>query len=172
MTLKPPRAGEILAAVFGALLALSLFLPWYRASEPAAGCPAGSSCPRETVTGFEAFAAVDALLVVVAAGGVALLVLEMTQRTSAVPVAWSALVFLAALVGVGLSLWRTVAPPGDGLEPLFALLGLLACSGVAVACLLSMRNDSPAAPARAGGGAASLPDPLPVPDGTGGGGAR
>lgn len=164
MRLKPPRVGEILAAVFGVLLALSLFLPWYRTPAPAGSCPpAQGECPRETVTAFQAFAAVDILLLLVAAGGLALLALEVTQRTAAIPVAWSALLTSLALVALAVVVWRVAAPPEVGYEPLFALLGLVACGGVVVACILSMRNDSPAARwARPGRG--SVPDPLPVPE--------
>lgn len=164
MTLKLPRVGEILAAAFGALLALSLFLPWYRTAEASPACPAGEAgCPRETVTGFEAFGAIDILLLLVAIGGVALLVLEMTQRTHAVPVAWSVLLMLLALLALAVVAWRTLSPPGEGYEPLFALLGLVACGGVAAGCFLSMRNASPATRAVRGAGGSEPPEPLPVP---------
>jgi hypothetical protein len=168
MSLNPPRVGEILAGVFGALLVLSLFLPWYRTAEPATvGCdPERASCPQETLTGFEALAAVDVVLLVVGLGGVALLLLEMTQRTTAVPVAWSALLAPLAVVGFVLVLWRVISPPGEAEEPLFAFLGLVASGGITAATLLSMRNEShgwrsrgPVGPVPAGGS----PEPLSVP---------
>ena len=177
MKLNPPRVGEILAGAFGALLVLSLFLPWYRTAEPAtAGCGAGqASCPRETVSGFEALAVTDIVLLAVAIAGVALLLLEMTQRTAAVPLAWSALLAPVALIAFALVLWRTLAPPGGAAdEPVFAFLGLVATGGLAIAVLIGMRNEGYGWRARVprGGGpggapGAGLPDPLPVPRATG-----
>lgn len=171
MRLNPPRVPEVLAGAFSALLAVSLFLPWYRASEPAPGCDAGrAGCPRETATAFEAFAAIDILLLLVAGGGFALLVLEMTQRTPALPVAWSAMMAPLVIVALGLVVWRTTAPPeGAGDEPVFALLGLVATGALAAAVLLSMRSESygwraSVGRGAGGGGAAGLPEPLPVPN--------
>jgi hypothetical protein len=169
MKLNPPRVGEILAGAFGALLALSLFLPWYRTSDPAVGCDTrAAGCPRETVTAFQALAVVDVVLVVVALGGVALLLLEMTQRTTAVPVAWSALLAPLAVVAFGLVLWRVLDPAGGaGDEPVFAFLSLVASGGLLAGVLLSMRSESygwrSSRGAGSSGGAGRLPDPIPAP---------
>lgn len=166
MKLNPPRVGEILAGAFGALLLLSLFLPWYRTPEPATtGCATErANCPRQAISAFEALAVVDVVLLLVALGGVALLVLEMTQRTPAVPLAWSALLAPFAVVAFGLALWRTLAPPGGpGDEPVFALLGLVASGGLAVGVLLSMRSESYGWRSRTDFGSAGLPEPLPSP---------
>lgn len=175
MKLNPPRVGEILAGAFGALLVASLFLPWYRTPEPAvAGCEADrAACPRETVTAFEALAIVDVVLLLVGLGGVVLLLLEMTQRTTAVPVAWSALLAPLAVVALALALWRTLAPPeGAGDEPLFAFLALIASGGLAAGVSLSLRSESYGWRARPGGsasGGARLPEALRVPRGAGDG---
>jgi hypothetical protein len=175
MRLNPPRVGEILAGAFGALLVLSLFLPWYRSTEPATvGCgPEQATCPRETLTGFEALAVVDVVLLLIGLGGVVLLFLEMTQRSPAVPVAWSALLVPLAVVGFVLVVWRVLVPPGDAVEePLFAFLGLVASGGLTAATLLSMRSESYGWRARGSGGASGgrgLPEPLSVPRVPGGG---
>lgn len=161
MRFKPPRVGEILAGAFGLLLLLSLFLPWYRAST---GCPR-EPCPAMETTAFEAFAAVDIYLLIVALAGVGLLLAETTQRAPAMPVAWAALAAPLALVAFCLALWRTLDPPGGADEALFALLGLLAAGGLTVACFVSMRAEGVdqrrAREAYAATGAP--PDPLPVP---------
>jgi hypothetical protein len=163
MKLNPPRAPEILAGAFAALLILSLFLPWYRASDSASGCPPGQpDCPRPTASAFESFAVLDIVLLLVAVGGIALMFLEMTQETPAVPVAWAGLLVPAALVAFGLVLWRTLAPPGGTTdEPVFALLGLVASGGLFAATLLSMRSESYGW--RSQPGEPRLPDPLPAP---------
>jgi hypothetical protein len=171
MPLHPPRATEILAGAFAALLILSLFLPWYRASDAASGCaPGQADCPRATATAFESFAVLDIVLLLVGIGGIALMVLEMTQETPAVPLAWAGLLTPAALVAFGLVVWRTLAPPGgEGDEPVFALLGLVASGGLLAATLLSMRSEGYGWRSRPG--ERRLPDPLPTPsvagDGTG-----
>lgn len=169
MRLNPPRVGELLAGVFGALLLLSLLLPWYRTPEPAtARCDEVSqACPRATVSGFEAFGVLDVYLLVIALVGVGLLVAEVTQRTSAIPTAWAALAAPLAFVAAALALWRTLAPPGGSVdEPLFALLGTIAAGGITVGSLLSMRNEGAGAGAarpRAGARAEAEPELLAAP---------
>lgn len=167
MRLKPPRVAEILAAAFGALLLVSLLLPWYR-EEVVCIQVVGADCPasRSGDTAFEAFAALDVYLLLVALAGLALLALEMTQRAPAIPVALSALGAPLALVATALVLWRVLDPPAEGVEPLFALLGLISSAGLAMAFALSMRNEGldrrrPSA-SRSGGGF-TLPEPLSVP---------
>jgi hypothetical protein len=163
MKLKPPRVAEILAGAFAALLILSLFLPWYRSSEQAAGCvPGQADCQRDTASAFEAFGVLDILLLLVGIGGLALLVLEMTQDTPAVPVAWSALLLPPAVVVFALVLWRTIAPPGPSDdEPVFALLGLVASGGLVTATMLSMRSERYGW--RSGAVGEVSPEPLPAP---------
>ena len=157
MHLKPPRVGEILAGVFGALLLVSLFLPWYRQSLVCAAGP----CPQPRATGFEALAVLDLFLVVVAFAGVGLLVVEMTQRTPAIPVAWAAIAALLGLVTMGLVLWRTLDPPPGwtDAEPVFVLLALIASAGLTAGCFLSMRDEGVRRSADSG---ASGPAPIPA----------
>jgi hypothetical protein len=152
MTLKPPRVGEIVAGACGFLLVFSLLLPWYRTE----------SGEAVSTSGFEAFSALDVFLALVAASGMGLLVAEVTQPTAAVPVAWSAIAALLALLALALVLWRTLDPPIDGTEPVFALLGLLATAGIAAGCLVSMRDERPPT----GAAEPPRPDPptLPVPE--------
>ncbi len=159
-----------MAGAFAALLTVSLFLPWYRASEPPGGCAPGEvGCTRETLSAFEAFAALDILLLVIVAGVAGLLVLEMSQRTPAVPVAWSAALVPPAIVAAGLVIWRTLDPPSNAVdEPVFALLGLVSAVGLVVAVLIGMRSESHgwrSTPRTGRGGrlGGRGPEPLPVP---------
>jgi hypothetical protein len=173
MRLKPPRVGEIVAGAAGAVLLVSLFLPWFRATAVGA-CPPGSGCPgggNVDEIAFEAFAVLDVLLVVLALAGMGLLAAELVAKTPAVAVAWAA---LTALLGIVTTLWVLVAvlaPPGSGFEPLFALLGLAAAAGVTVGTFLSMRDEGFGLRPK-GSLDATLsrsadpvgPEPLPVPD--------
>lgn len=143
MRVKPPRLGEILAGAFGALLLVSLFLPWY--GKEAGYCiqVAGASCPPETVpdTAWEAFAVLDLAVLGLALAALGLLVSQTTQRTPAIPVAWGALTVPLGLVVTVWVLVRTLSPPGEGLDPLFAFMGLVASAGVTVGALLSIRDE-------------------------------
>lgn len=129
MDLRRLRAGEWVAALSGALLLVSLFLPWYGAG-------------AEDASGWEAFAVVDVALALVAAFGVSLLVVTASQRVPAVPVALSAIVTIVGMIGVVLVLVRLADLPGgfDGRE-LGVWLGLLAAIGIVAGSALAMRDE-------------------------------
>lgn len=140
---KPPRLGEILTGVSGVVLLLSLFLPWYR--EKSGTCPASRAgdCPDPQSAGsaWAAFSALDVFLLVLALAAIGLLVTEMTQRTPAIAVAWAAVTTPIGLAGTLWVLVRTLSPPEAEVEPLFALLGLVAAAGITIGCVLSMRDE-------------------------------
>jgi hypothetical protein len=171
VNLKLPRVGEIVAGAGGAGLLASLFLPWY--GTDAAGCPAPpASCPTSEATGFEAFGVLDVVLVAAAVAAIALLLLEATQPTAAIPVAWSAITALLGLVAVPWALYRTLDPPAgaEHLDTRFAYLGLIASVGIAAGAWMSMRDEGfglrpgpGIEPTLDRGAASPSPDPLPVP---------
>jgi hypothetical protein len=133
MDLRRLRAGEWIAAVSGAALFVSLFLPWYGTPRDGGGAE---------LTAWESLAAIDLLLAVVAAGGLALLLVTATQRVPAVPIALSVFVTLAGLFGVVLVLVRVAGLPDgvDGRE--WALwLALAAALGVTAGGSLAMRDE-------------------------------
>ena len=141
MDLRRARIGEWLSGGLGACLVVSLFLPWYCASAARAGCPAG-----ERASGWEALAVVD--LVLLAAGAIALaaLVLTLTQRTPAVPLAVTSLGVLVALVAAVLAVVRLVAAPdpagGEASVPLLgAWLGTGAALGLIASLLAAVRDE-------------------------------
>jgi hypothetical protein len=136
MDLRRLRAGEWIAAVSGAVLFLSLFLPWYGAG-------------AEDASGWEALAAVDVALALVAASGVSLLLITASQRVPAVPVALSAMATLVGLIGLVLVLIRMGNLPDgfDGRE-LGVWLGLLATLGIVAGAALSMRDERLSPPGR------------------------
>ena len=111
MDLRRLRAGEWITAACGVALLVSLFLPWYDA-------------PR--LTAWEALAALDVLLALVAACAVAFLLLTAGQRVPAVPIAFSVLVTYAGIAAVILVAARALSLP-DGAE--WPRMGALARAG-------------------------------------------
>jgi FtsH-binding integral membrane protein len=130
MDLRRLRAGEWIAALSGVALLVSLFLPWYGAGA------------EDDASGWQALAAVDVALALVAAFGVVLLVITASQRVPAVPIALSAIVTLVGLIGVVLVLVRLADVPGgfDGRE-LGVWLALIATIGIVAGGALAMRDE-------------------------------
>jgi peptidoglycan/LPS O-acetylase OafA/YrhL len=129
MDLRRLRSGEWVAAVSGVALLVSLFLPWYGAGP-------------EDASAWEALAAIDVALALVAASAVALLVITASQRVPAVPIALSAFVTLAGLIGLVLVLVRVASVPGDFDGREWALwLGLLAAIGIVAGSSFAMRDE-------------------------------
>ncbi|MGI8585632.1 MAG: hypothetical protein ACR2KY_04430 [Thermoleophilaceae bacterium] len=173
MRLTPPRLGEILAGAAGAVLLVSLFLPWFRATAVAA-CPPGSGCPgggNVDEIAFEAFAVLDLLLAALALAGIGLVIAQVAAHAPAIPVAWASLTVLLGIVTTIWVLVSVISPPGQTFEPLFALIGLAASAGVTIGALLSMRDEGfgvrpkPGIEATLSRTADRGPEPLPVPDG-------
>lgn len=133
MDLRRLRAGEWIAAVSGALLVVSLFLPWYTAGEA-------------DVSALEAYSVVDVLLLGVGLLGIALLVVTATQRTAAVGVASDALLTIVAGIVLVVAAIRAANIPGD-LEAsgagraAFLWIGLSAAAGVFVGAVIAMRDE-------------------------------
>ena len=106
MDLRRPRPGEWLAGAAGAALVASLFLPWYEGARA-----------RSSVSGWEAFAAVDVILAVAGLLGALLLVISTMHRTPAAPIAAAALCVPVATVALALAAIRLAEPPnlaGEG----------------------------------------------------------
>jgi hypothetical protein len=155
MDLRRLRAGEWMASVSGAVLLVSLFLPWYDAGDANASA-------------WEALAVVDVALALVAAFGVALLPITATQRVPAVPIAFSAFVLLAGLIGTVLVLVRAAGLPDGADGRGWALwLGLIAALGMAAGGGVAMRDERLSPPGRhtdlTGRPAASPPEIEPIP---------
>ena len=132
MDLRRLRAGEWVAAAAGVALLVSLFLPWY--AERSA---------------WQSLAVIDVLLALVAACGVALLLVTATQSAPAVPLAFSVFVVLAGALGLVLVLSRLLSLPewaeGRDWGIWLALAGAL---GIVAGGLLGMRDERLSAPDR------------------------
>lgn len=129
MDLRRLRAGEVVASLSGAVLLVSLFLPWY-------------SSDGEEASAWQALSAIDVALALVALLAASLLSVTATQRVPAVPLALSAFVTLAGLIGLLLVLVRLGSLPGaaDGREG-GLWLGLLAVAGIVAGGGFAMRDE-------------------------------
>jgi hypothetical protein len=107
--LRRLRAGEWLAAAGGAALIASLFIRWY-----------------DDRTGFEALAVIDIPLVLLAALGIALGVLQATQDSPAKPVGASVLCVTFGAIGVLIVLVKLVVPGDPELGVFLALASTVA----------------------------------------------
>jgi hypothetical protein len=156
MDLRRLRAGEWIVAVSGVALMVSLFLPWYgRESGTAPGELAGLTAyapvptASESLSGWGAFAAIDAVLALIAASAVGLFVVTATQRVAAVPIALDALVALAGFAAMALVFVRVLALPGDAAGREWGLwLGLASAAGIAAGGMLAMRDERLSPPGR------------------------
>jgi hypothetical protein len=134
MDLRRLRVAEWITALSGTALLVSLFLPWYTSS-------------ADDATAWQALAVIDVLLALVAAFGVALLPITASQRTAAVPIAFSALVSLAGVIGVLLVLFRAANLPDGADGRGWALwLALAAALGIVAGSWLAMRDERLAPP--------------------------
>lgn len=133
MNLVRLRAGEWLAAAAAVAIAVTLALPWY-----------GARAGEDTVTGFESFAVIDVLLLVVAAVGLTLAILQATRTSPALPVAFGVLTVTTGLIAVLLVLYRLINEPGpdDFIEVRAgAWLGLAAVVALTAGGWLSIANE-------------------------------
>lgn len=145
------RWGELLAAAGGLGLAASLFLvDWYEravaVSLPGAGPTDAVGQATERLDGWQALTILRWLLLATAVAGIALAVIQATQRSTGLPATFSVAVTWLGLLSSLLLLYRIVNQPGPddrvGVEP-GAWLGLLTALMVAVGAWWSMRDESP-----------------------------
>ena len=129
MDLRRLRAGEWAAAASGAVLLVSLFLPWYGSGD-------------DTLTAWQSLAFIDVLLAIAALSGLALPVVTATQRVPAVPIALSAFVTIAGMLAVVLVVTRIASLPdgADGRE-WGVWLALAGAFGVLAGGAFSMRDE-------------------------------
>jgi FlaA1/EpsC-like NDP-sugar epimerase len=100
MDVRRVRTWDWLTGLAGALLLVSLFLPWY-------------SLLGVSATGWESFSVVDVILALAALCAIALPVVTAVQRTAAVPQAFAASIAWVLIAAAVLALVRLVNPPAD-----------------------------------------------------------
>ena len=125
MDLRRLRAGEWLALAGGVLLIVSLFLPWYG-----------------DVSGLEAMSIIDILLVLIAAVAITLPILQATQTSPALPVAFGVLTATTGAIGVLLVVFRLIDSPGEvGGVASGAWLGLASALALTVGGWRAIANE-------------------------------
>lgn len=154
MDLRRVRAGEVITALAGAALLVSLFLPWYSYRLESGGrVDPESRLLDGELSAWEAFAITDVLLALLAIAALALILVTAAQRVPALPLAMSSLLVLASLVALLLVLARLIwepsapdvtaagAPFVDWTRKLGAYLALASVIGVGAGGLVAMRDE-------------------------------
>ena len=129
MDLRRLRAGELIAGVWGLVLLVALFLPWYSDED-------GSR------TGWQSLGALDVVLAVLALAALAIPVVTALQRVPAVSLAHESLTTLAGLLAVVLVLIRVLNMPDWATEREWGLwVALAATIGIVIGGLIAMRDE-------------------------------
>jgi hypothetical protein len=154
MDVRRIRAGEVLAALAGVALFVSLFLPWYsyRLERGGRTDPASRLLDGE-LTAWESFALTDLLLALLALAALALIVVTAAQHVPAVPLALSSLLVLASVLGLLLVLARLIwepsapdvtdagAPFVDWTREPGVFVALASVLLIGAGCLIAMRDE-------------------------------
>jgi hypothetical protein len=146
------RGAELLAGTAGVVLLVDTFLPWF---EFRSG----------KLDAWQSYAVVEVVIAAAIVMAFVLVVLTLTARTTAAPVAaavWTTLVGLIATIWVLVSV---LVKPGGALENCYgSWLGLAATVAILVAGWLAMRDERPRRGVDVHAPSDNLPPPLPPPD--------
>ncbi|MBV8952871.1 MAG: hypothetical protein JO153_22130 [Solirubrobacterales bacterium] len=139
MNLEPRRlrTGEVIVGAGALVLLVSLFaLDWYGPSGQHAG-------PRPSSTGWSGLTTLRWLILVTAACGLALTVLQAVRRAPAVPVSLSVVVTVLGLLCTLALIYRVlINPPGaDVDQKVGAYVGLISAAAIACGGWLSLRQE-------------------------------
>ncbi len=137
--------GEWLVGLAGVTLLVSLFLPWFDQRIQCVQAP----CPPVEESGWESFAVTDVIMLVVAVGALALLLVTARFRSASPAIAYEAMLTLIGTAALAVVAIRVLSPPGDVVgRGIGAWLGLLASAGVVAASLVAMRDERLSRPGR------------------------
>ncbi len=152
MDLRRLGAGEWLVGLGGIALLVSLFLPWYEGG-------------GDELSAWDTLAVTDVLLALIAAFALLVWIVTVTQRVPALPLALDGLLWIAALFGVLLVLWRVLSVPGEADGRAWALwLGLVGALGILVGSWRAMADERLSTPGRTTDLAGVPVDPPPLPE--------
>ena len=140
------RAADLVAGAGGLALLASMFLHWYAVDVLLTGGPP----LRAEATAWQAFSVLDVVLALLALVPLALVVLQATRRSPALPVLFSVLSTVAGMLAAFLIACRLLDQPGPNdlvdVEA-GAWLGLLAALVIAAGGWRSTRDEAmPGAP--------------------------
>ena len=143
---------ELLAGAAGVVLLVDTFLPWFQFRSG-------------KLNAWQSFTVTEVVIAAAVVMAFALVVLTLTARTTAAPVAaavWTTLVGLIATIWV---LVRVLASPGGALENCYgSWLGLAATVAILVAAWLSIRDAAARRGVDVRAPSDDLPPPLPPPE--------
>jgi hypothetical protein len=148
MSLRRLRVGEWIVFFASVALAVSTFLPWYGYKVPATtGTGIPLNLPDQTA--WDALTVVLAFALLAAAVGLALGFLTATQRSPALPVAFSVFATLFGIVATILVAYRVGNPPGP--NAIFeieygAWIGLAGAASIAAGAWMAMADERPTGP--------------------------
>ena len=132
MDLGRLRGTDYVVGVLAAALLGSLFLDWFES-------PAGT-----TLNAFEAFSATDVVLALLGLMALGIVGLTAAQRTSAVPVAWTALTAAVSLIALPFIFVAALTVPDDGYtRGIGPVLGVAFTLGLTGAVWSTMRSERP-----------------------------
>lgn len=152
MDLGRLRGTDYVVAVLAAALLGTLFLPWYEIGFTANEVPTDDgftgygvfTIGDQVLNAWQSYAVTDVVLALFAVMALGIVFLTASQRTSAVPVAWSALTAAVSLVATGFMLVAALTVPEDGLvREVGPVLGLALTLGLTGAVWSTMRSERP-----------------------------
>jgi hypothetical protein len=108
------RDGDLIAGAGAVALLAAMFLHWYGAAgiDVPPGATGYAPLSGAEATAWQAFDVLDVILALLALVPLALVVMQMTRRSPAVPVALSVLTWVAGMLAALLILYRIVNQPG------------------------------------------------------------
>jgi hypothetical protein len=159
MALNRLRPGETIAGACGVLLLAVMFAPWYEIggnlSGPnaeilrAAAARRGVDLSRDA---WQSFGVIDVVMALAVLAAIGLVVLTLTQRSVALPVAASVVVTVLGALAALLVLYRLINEPALTVRAvkapdqlidikLWAYLGFVLCGGIALGGFLTMADE-------------------------------
>lgn len=129
MSLRRLRSGELIALAGAICLIISLTLPWYENAQGKLGA-------------WATFGPAVALLILAAAGALALVLATVTERTTAIPVAAGVWSTLFGMIGTVAAIVRLLERPEHATELCAgAWLALIGALAVLIGSWQSMRDE-------------------------------
>jgi hypothetical protein len=141
MRLDRLRGGEMLAGAGGALLLVTLFLPWFGKVSPFCEPLPGYSCGHN-VSAWGAFGFTDIVLLLAALCGMAVAIAGTNSKTDT-QITSASLTVPVALLATLLVLYRLLDPVGNKDLRFGIFLGLGACLAITYGSWRAVRNERP-----------------------------
>jgi hypothetical protein len=141
------RGGELLAGAGGALLAVTMFLPWFGRVSPYCVPLAGHSCGRN-FDAWKAFGFTDIVLLAAALAGVGMALLASANSKTDALITSASMTVPIGLLATLLVLYRVLEPVGKLGSRYGLFLGLGACVAITYGSWRAVRNERPSRVAR------------------------